>query len=210
MFLRIFSVFLIVGLLVFVGGVSHAQQNKAANFLQDLYTPHQGDSQMSLSKPHRSSEELAGWLSGVVMDSLSIPTYGAKEKVEEAKQYFTKPAYREFLSFLSERSYWLFITQKKFDMSAASLRTPSILCKQDIAGLFNWIFEVPIIVSLKESKQHPSPEGKIAKEKIYLRVRLVRIPGKKSDENNPHQVLIENWRLQEKAEMLNDKHEECR
>ncbi len=177
--------------------------------LMDLYKPFAADSNEKTSVPHRTSEELAAWLSGVMIDTLEIKANNAKETIERVRQYFTQPAYREYLSFLSERSYWLFINQRKYDMTAASVQLPSLLCKQNEDGFYTWIFEVPVIVTLNESEATPDPSGKTAREVVNLRVRLVRIPNMKQTLLNPNEVLIENWRLQDETKVLNDDESGC-
>lgn len=179
--------------------------------LMDLFQPYAAQSQTEASKPHRSVEELAEWLSGVILEALELPADKATQSLEESKPYFTQPAYREFLTFLSEQSYWLFVSQRKYNMTAASVQLPQLLCKQDEAGFYTWIYEVPVIILLEESEATPDKSGKTAREVVNLRIRLVRIPDMKITEKNPHEVLIENWRLQKEGDavVLNDDERGC-
>lgn len=160
-------------------------------------------------KPHRTVEELAHWLSGVIMNALDINHENPKEDAKRSQKHFSKPAFREYLEFLSKQSYWMFIVQRKYNMNAASRRLPALLCKASINGLYTWIFEVPVIINLLESPDTPNASGKNAQEIVNLRIRLVRVPNMAETPDNPHQILIENWSLQDDSAILNNNIQGC-
>jgi hypothetical protein len=170
----------------------------------NLFEPLTTEEYSGYDKPHRTVEELAHWLSGVIMDSLDIEYVTSREDVQKSRAHFSNPSYRQYLDFLSKQSYWLFISQRKFNMNAASRRLPALLCKQSQNGLYTWVFEVPVIINLMETNQTPNISGKNAQEIVNLRIRLVRIPNMKITEANPHEVLIENWSLQDDTAILNN------
>ena len=108
-------------------------QTKSQKELLDLYTPHSEivKKEQKSVQPHRTTGELATWLSGVIMLSLDMKAEAPRKNIDDVKQYFTKPAYKDYLTFLSEQSYWIFVTQRKYNMNAASTRLPALLCKQE-------------------------------------------------------------------------------
>ena len=75
--------------------------------------------------------------------------------------------------------------------------------------MYTWVFEVPVIINLMETSATPNPQGKNAQEIVNLRIRLVRIPKMKKTEANPHEVLIENWSLQDDSAILNNSSAGC-
>lgn len=186
-----------------------AQEGRVSEELFNLYQPHKADTQQDDSKPHRSALEMGTWLGGVVIEALDIKADNARGKLRAVKPYFSNNAYREFLTFLSEQSYWLFIDQRKYDMQGISVRLPSLLCQQSINGLFTWLFEVPVIVTLNETARTPNPSGREAREIVNLKIRIVRVPSLSMSERNPHQVLIENWRLVDESDVLNEGESNC-
>lgn len=175
----------------------------------NFYKTPEGDDQSQISKPHRTVEELSEWLSGIVMNTLEIRAATPKEDAQKSKSFFTKKAYRDFLTFLQQQSYWIFITQRKYNMNASSTRPPAVLCALAVNGYYTWLFEVPVIINLNETPDTPNAQGKNAKEVINLRIRLVRIPNMALTNENPHQVLIESWSVQDDSAILNNNVEGC-
>jgi hypothetical protein len=160
-------------------------------------------------KPHRTTEELSNWLSGVIMNALEIRHATAKSDAQKSMALFTGKAFKDYLLFLKEQSYWLFITKNYYNMNASSTRPPAQLCAKPVNNFFTWVFEVPVIINLVEDPNSPKATGKNAKEEINLRIRLVRIPELQVTDENPHQILIESWSLQDDSAILNNDVDGC-
>jgi Skp family chaperone for outer membrane proteins len=211
--------------------LSHAQKNainnskyQTANFKQQINDalaeitneqfPEQNDEEEKavkerLDQPHRTTAELSNWLSGVIMNALEIRTASAKSDARKSQKYFTQRAYVEYLTFLKEQSYWLFVTKNYYNMNASSTRPPAQLCTQSINNLYTWVFEIPVIINLIPDPSSPNATDKKAQEVVNIKIRLVRVPKNMITEDNPHAVLIESWSLEKDSVILNNEIEGC-
>ncbi|MBQ9407137.1 MAG: DotI/IcmL/TraM family protein [Desulfovibrio sp.] len=128
-----------------------------------------------LDKPVLTQQGLLNWATETVTNAVSLDFLEWRKKLTAAREHFSEPAFKSFLSSLESSGILGMIQDKRLSASAVVTQAPVIVASGMIDGKASWKIEFPIIISY-ESSQGVESTQKLLAVVLARRASTVRSP----------------------------------
>lgn len=137
----------------------------------------------AIGKAHRTRREMQVWILESVSELLNLSQQNKKDIFRIVRPYFTQDGFAQYEAYLKTDNVLADVEAGKVSLSAIVDETPLALNDGLIGGKYRWLYDVPVIISLKPL------QGPVQNKKATVRIQL----GRTMDENNPDKLVIESW-----------------
>lgn len=141
-----------------------------------------------LTQPHRTAEEIAGWLQKVIPESLDFDAQGIEERLARPPAALTPGAARQYTDFLETSGFHENLKKGAFHLHSYVQETPFLLNKGLSNNTYSWLFEVHIMASYLPIGVKTYEGTTPANQEFTLTVQVGRYPDAPEEG-----VLIESW-----------------
>lgn len=159
---------------------------RAAEDLMAIYKTYAGDTNVTLSKAHRSQTELAEWLSDTTASALAFVPGKTTEKLLALRPLFSEAGYKNYIDFLTAMGFAPAIESKSLMLNGIVDSAPLLIAQGNSTGRYAWAYEVPVVLSTNGKPGEP-PVSK----SVTLRIQF----GRSAKGAPPHGLLIESWQV---------------
>ncbi len=176
-YLLTFVIFGLIGLLVFAF-ITHVPED--SYFAQ---TSEGARMQMlGLERPYITQQALFDWAADAASQVMTFGFNDYDQKLTNAQTRFTADGWVSFAQVLSNSLFFKNVVSEKQLVTAVPAGTPLLMFEGLSAGRFNWIVEIPLMVTVRS--------GSLSRS-IKQTVRLVILPV--PTEVNPMGIAIDRW-----------------
>ncbi len=137
----------------------------------------------AIGKAHRTRREMQVWLVENVSELMNLNGNNVKGILHEKRVYFTEAGYQQYQDYLKADNMLADIEGGRVTLGTIVDQTPQALNDGLIGGKYRWLYDVPVIASVKPA------QGAAQNKKITLRIQL----GRTMDESNEDKIVIESW-----------------
>lgn len=137
----------------------------------------------AIGKAHRTRREMQIWLVENVSELMNLDKGNVKSIFREKRIYFTDAGYKQYQDYLKTDNMLADIEAGHVKLGTIVDQTPQALNDGLIGGKYRWLYDVPVIASVKPA------QGPAVNKKITLRIQL----GRTMDEKNDDKIVIESW-----------------
>ena len=123
-----------------------------------------------LSEPFMNDAALKSWLAAAITDSFNMDFLNWRERLSNARQYFSKDAFTGYATALDSEGHIALLTQYRAIMHTIPTGTPILTKSGILSGVMTWEFEVPLLMNYETSKQ------RISSKRIIAVCRVQRMP----------------------------------
>jgi intracellular multiplication protein IcmL len=123
-----------------------------------------------LSEPLMNDAAIKAWLAKAITDSFNMDFLNWRERLSNARQYFTKEAFHGYALALDSEGHLPLLTQNRAIMHTVPEGTPIIVNKNMLKGVMTWVMEIPVLLNYETSKQV------VASQRITVTCRVQRVP----------------------------------
>ena len=113
----------------------------------------------ALDQPMINDPALKAWLATARTDSLNMDFLNWRQRLSNARQYFTKEAFEGFAVSLSAEGHLPLLQQYRAIMHAVVTGTPILTRSGKLRGVMTWEFQIPILLNYETSKQRISSQA---------------------------------------------------
>lgn len=146
-----------------------------------------------LAIQHMGSREVSMKLIETVAEVLSFNRGDYSSVTASAQKYFTPEGYAQYREFLNNSSFESTLSEQNLQAGTYVDGNPLELASGVYNGVFKWMFEVPVTLSLipRNADTYTNNATQPQNRKFLLRVQMARV----NDPQDPHAVKIELWQV---------------
>lgn len=123
----------------------------------------------SLSEPVVRKPYLMQWASIVTRATYNLDALNYQQELDNVKPYFTAGGFDKFEGALKSSGLLQKIIDKRLRMSAIVSGDPVIIREFTMYGRYNWVVQLPLLVSLESASQH-------VRLHLMATMRIQRVP----------------------------------
>lgn len=135
-----------------------------------------------LSQPNLSSPALMSWVAQATTEVMSFGFNNYRRRLQESSRNFTKRGWESFTQALERSRLIEVVDVKQQIITAAPRGAPFLRSEGLVAGRYQWVVEIPLILTYQAGAQTQSSN-------LAVTVVVVRVPRLES----PNGVGIEQW-----------------
>lgn len=145
----------------------------------------------ALAVQHMGSREVAMHLTDVIAEALSFNQSDYRAVTSGVQKYFTPEGYLQYTDFLRNSAFESSLTTQNLQSGAYVAGSPQELTRGVYGGVFKWVFEIPVTVSLipRNTDGYRSDTAAPQNRNFTLRAQIARV----NDPQDPNAVKIELW-----------------
>ena len=148
------------------------------------------ENKVPLDQPHRSTSDLAEWITMAVSEILTFKNADMQAIIDANKKYFDPNGQAQFQTFMTENNMTKVLETGRFNMHAFVKQTPLLLNEGNVDGRFRWLYEVPVMITyLDRSTKGYTKETRPVNQELVLTIQIGRTP----DLAVGKDVVIERW-----------------
>ena len=148
---------------------------------------------LPVDQPHRSSKYISEWAAMSVADALSFDNTGYQDHLKKMDALFVPNGKQEFANNMVSSDLLSQLQAQQQRMQAFVKTTPTLLNEGNFGGVYRWLFDVPVTVSMIPSGMR-TYSGKVKIEPVtrdlVIRIQVGRAQGAFTDG-----VAIERWTI---------------
>lgn len=195
---------MLAALLAFIGVFVYAVQiEKEHNAIIDTRLPAEASfgkavvegsgTESSLAIQHMGSREISMKLTEIIAEALTFNQSDYATVVSNMRKYFTPDGYNQYTQFLTNSAFQNALTTQGLQSGAFAETDPVELGRGAYSGVYKWVFEVPVTVSLipRNAETYRNDETVAQNRNFVLRAQLARV----NDPQDPDAVKIELWQV---------------
>lgn len=158
------------------------QQNVIADLGKD------GLHSIAIDQPHRSDNELKGWIGSAVSESLTLDPRDLNGTYDLVKPYFTASGFKAYKDYLQNSGILKSLQGNDNLMSLFMEQQALLLNAVEVDGVYRWLYQIPVTLSFIPSNSTRAGQN-VTNRKVTLRVQISRVP----TEDNEEGMQIESW-----------------
>lgn len=135
-----------------------------------------------LDQPNLSSPALMSWVAQAVTEVMTFGFNDYRRRLQESSRNFTKRGWESFTQALQRSRIIEMIEAQQQVLTAAPSGAPIMEQEGLVAGRYQWVIQVPLILTYQAG-------AKVESTKFLITVVVVRVPRLES----PSGVGIEQW-----------------
>ncbi len=135
-----------------------------------------------LNQPDLKDSALISWTSKAAADVMTFGFHDYQQRLQEASSYFTRRGWQSFSEALEKARILETVEKNQQIVTAAPQRAPIILQQGVKNGVYQWVVELPLIVTYQAGSTTQNTNLKV-------RMIIVRV----STLDNPYGVGIQQW-----------------
>lgn len=153
-------------------------------------SPYSGK-QVDIGVSHMSASEVAAWTQDTVSDVLSFAPDTFSGRVGGFKKYFATSGWQAYADYVRRNSLPEIVKAQGYTVNAIVKDPPRVLKEGAAAGVYRWVVEAPVILSLarNDSKGQVKTVPATARQ-TRITVQIARIA---EGQGSPEGLIIENW-----------------
>lgn len=142
----------------------------------------------AISQPHRTRREMQIWVVDTVSELLNFDQENKNELLRLARPSFSAAGLAQYQEWMNSFDMAAKAGTGEGRLSAIVDDAPIMLNSGAIGGVYRWLFDVPVVISLlpPQSSRSDTP---IESRKVMLRLQAAR----SENADSPYQVVIESW-----------------
>ena len=147
------------------------------------------ENSVSLDKPHRTTKQVAEWLSPICAEALTFASADYKGDLAKTEPRFDTAGRQEYLKFLLDNNIQKVLDLNKYVVRSYVQDTPLLLNEGAAGGRYHWLFEIPVMVSYLDKSVKDYSKGQPINQMIVLKVQV----GRSGTTPDPMGVSIGHW-----------------
>lgn len=147
----------------------------------------------SLTIQHMASQEVSMLLTEIIAQSLTFNRGNYTANITGVKKFFTDAGYEQYIQFLKNSSFQPTLDANDLQAGAYVDGQPVELARGVYGGVFKWVFETPVTISLIPRTAATYENGRTTPQNrnFTLRAQMARV----NDPQDPNAVKIELWQV---------------
>lgn len=141
----------------------------------------------AVNKAHRTRRELQVWVLHTVAETLNLGSGNFDAALNNIRPVFSASGYDQYLRYWQTGNMLADAKAGRVVVSAIVDQMPILLNEGLIGGTYRWLFDVPVIMTVKAAQSTAAPQNSSG----MLRIQLART----EDERNPDKIVIESWAM---------------
>lgn len=147
-----------------------------------------------LTVSHLSAPEISAWTQEAVSDVLSFSPANYTDRLTGFKKYFVVSGWKAYAEYLSKNGLPDLVKGQQYTLNAIVNRPPHVLKEGAINGVYRWLVETPVTLSLSRANgSGQSQTVPSTARNLNVLTQIVRI----GDNGGPAGLAIENWTAQD-------------
>jgi hypothetical protein len=146
-----------------------------------------------MEKQHRSSDEIASWLTTVVSESFSFDSKNYDEVTKEVSKYYIPYSYEQYIGFLEKGAVEETIRQNDLSLHNYVQDKPFLINKGSLEGRYRWLFEVPVMLNYMRRNLRAYQGQEPKNREIIVKIQVGRYSGA-----NREGILVESMNVRTK------------
>lgn len=144
----------------------------------------------ALAVQHMGSREVAVKLTEIIAESLSFNQSDYRSVTTGVQKYFTTEGYQQYVDFLRNSAFETSLAQN-LQSGAYVAGEPQELARGVYDGVFKWVFETPVTISLipRNMDGYRGDSVQPQNRNFTLRAQIARV----NDPQDPNAIKIELW-----------------
>lgn len=144
-----------------------------------------------LAVQHMGSREVAVALTDIIAESLSFNQSDYRAVTSGVQKYFTPGGYIQYTDFLRNSSFEASLAAQNLQAGAYVAGNPQELARGVYDGVFKWVFEIPVTVSMipRNTNAYGGEAAAPQNRNFTLRAQIARV----NDPQDPNAIKIELW-----------------
>lgn len=172
-----FAIFGLIGVMVFLF-VTHTPED--SYFAE---TAQGGRMQVAgIERPYVTQQALLDWAADATTQIMTFGFNDYDKRLTASRFRFTEEGWTSFAQVLSNTAFFKSMVSEKQLITAVPRDTPVLAFEGISAGRFNWIVEVPLLLTVRSGSVNRSLS-------FTARLVIVRVP----TEENPMGIAIDRW-----------------
>lgn len=133
------------------------------------------ENNIPLDQPHRHSSEIGKWLTTALSEVMTFDRGDYNNRIEGVSKFFTVSGKEQYVKFLTNQNILKVLESEKYEVRGFVQEDPFLLNEGAVNGTFNWLFEVPVMVSYvaRGTKNYKNVEP--VNQPVVLTVQITRI-----------------------------------
>jgi len=137
---------------------------------------------VSLDQPNLSAPAIVAWTAQAASETMTFGFHDYRRRLQESSRHFTRRGWESFTKALQQSGVIDAVTQNRQVVTATPSGAPTLVSEGIVNGRYEWVIEVPILVSFEYGSQSKQSSMK-------LRLLVVRVP----QLENANGIGIEQW-----------------
>lgn len=135
-----------------------------------------------LSESNMTDAAIVSWAARAASDVMTFGFHDHQKRLQETAIYFTRRGWQSFTVALNQARIIESVVANQQVVTAAPQRAPVIIQQGQVAGIYRWIVEVPLVVTYQSGTAQQSTT-------LNINMVIVRV----STLDNPAGVGIQQW-----------------
>jgi hypothetical protein len=154
-----------------------------------------GGNTLDLTTAHRSEEQLAEWVVGIVTSALTITPQSWAQDSQKFASGFSPYGLQEYKAHLDKTVMLKTLETNRLRLQAITDGAPVLLKEAAIDGTYHWLFKVPLILTYYDQGTRSIEKGQNVRsqtQRVTVQVQIGRIAAKPDEIG----VAVERWIVQ--------------
>lgn len=108
---------------------------------------------VALDQPNQSDSAVLQWANQAAIAAFTYNFVNYRDELLAASRYFTAAGWQQFTDALTQSNNLDVVKAKKLIVSAVATRTPIILRKDTLNGVYSWRIQMPILVTYQSASE---------------------------------------------------------
>lgn len=147
------------------------------------------ENSVSLEKPHRSAQQVAAWIGPVAAEVMNFDSENFKADLLANEKYFEPGARAQYLKFLEDEKILPLLQKGRTAVRSYARDVPLLLNEGAAEGRYNWLFEIPIVLSSMDKTATDYKKATAANQLFILKVQV----GRSATTTDPSGMKITVW-----------------
>lgn len=146
-----------------------------------------------LSVQHLGTGEVAMYFSDVLAEALSFNSSNFRSVTSSVKTYFTEEGYNQYMQFITSSGFEAKLRNENLQAGAYTEEEPVEMGRGVYDGVFKWVFQVPVTVSLipRQTANYEKNTAQPQNRDFILRAQFARV----NDPQYAGAIKIELWQV---------------
>lgn len=147
--------------------------------------------QVDIGVSHLSGTEITAWTQDTVSDVLSFAPDTYATRINGFKKYFATSGWQAYADYVIRNNLPTIVRKQGFTVNAIVKDPPRVLKEGSTSGVYRWLVEAPIVLSLS----HSDSKGQTrvvpsTTRQTKITIQIARVG---EGQGGPEGLLIENW-----------------
>ncbi|MDB5490268.1 MAG: hypothetical protein JWO78_117 [Micavibrio sp.] len=147
-----------------------------------------------LDQPHRSSADLAEWLSQAMSETLSFNAENYKANLKTLSKGMNADALAQYDSWVNTSGILAVLQTNGMQLNGSVEEKPFLVNEGPVSGRYRWLYEVPVLISfVPRGATALDKESTADDRKLLLTIQIGRV----AESQLPDHVMIESWAVKD-------------